>query len=448
MVLFSSVVLISCNDVYAADFSRLYGSDRYGTSKAISSQFSSSSTAIIVTGQDYPDALSATCLAKKDNAPIILTDPTSLNSDAESELKRLKTTKVYIIGGVGAVSTDVENRIKSLGISTERIWGSDRYSTSVEVAKKVGTSNGIFVTTGLNYADALSVGPISAKLGMPIILVGNDVSDSVNTLIKNSNINQSYVVGGNVAVPDNVANEFPNVTRISGTNRYATNSNIIKTFNSGIDFSNAYVATGYNFPDALAGGALAALNNNPIVLTSADVEQETKEIIKNNNIKKITILGGTTVISDETANKLVREISNVDNVNFSPQIEQLIFTKVNEERSRAGMSTLSYSGIMEKYARIKSQDMGDRNYFDHRNPEGELITAQMARDGISYRAWGENIAYIGGISDINEVADQFMTNWMNSEGHRKNILSPDFTSIGVGVYKAGNRYYATQEFYK
>ncbi|HAR85337.1 MAG TPA: hypothetical protein DCR69_06370 [Clostridium sp.] len=133
---------------------------------------------------------------------------------------------------------------------------------------------------------------------------------------------------------------------------------------------------------------------------------------------------------------------------FSSQIEQLIFTKVNEERARAGMSTLSYSSLMEKYARIKSKDMGDKNYFDHRNLEGELITAQMASDGISYRSWGENIAYIGGVSDINELANQFMTNWMNSQGHRENILSPNFTSIGVGVYKAGNRYYATQEFYK
>ncbi len=133
---------------------------------------------------------------------------------------------------------------------------------------------------------------------------------------------------------------------------------------------------------------------------------------------------------------------------FSSQIEQLIFTKVNEERATAGMSTLSYSNLMEKYARIKSKDMGDKNYFDHRNLEGELITAQMARDGISYRSWGENIAYIGGVSDINELANQFMINWMNSQGHRENILSPNFTSIGVGVYKAGNRYYATQEFYK
>ena len=134
--------------------------------------------------------------------------------------------------------------------------------------------------------------------------------------------------------------------------------------------------------------------------------------------------------------------------NFEAKVEQLIFNRVNAERAKAGMSQLSYNSSMEKYARIKSKDMGDRGYFDHKNPEGQLITTQMAKDGVSYRAWGENIAYIGGISDANAVADKFMTNWMNSSGHRANILSSNFTSIGVGVYKSGNRYYATQEFYK
>ena len=67
--------------------------------------------------------------------------------------------------------------------------------------------------------------------------------------------------------------------------------------------------------------------------------------------------------------------------------------------------------------------MGDRGYFDHINPEGEYITAQMQRDGVSYKAWGENIAYISGVTDANVLATQFMNNWMNSDGHRKNILS-------------------------
>ena len=129
-------------------------------------------------------------------------------------------------------------------------------------------------------------------------------------------------------------------------------------------------------------------------------------------------------------------------------VEQAIFNKVNEERAKAGVPALTYNNTMQKYARIKSQDMGDNNYFSHEDLNGNLITTKMKNDGVSYRAWGENIAYIGGVSDANALANQFMTNWMNSSGHRANILSTNFSSIGVGVYKIGNKVYATQEFYK
>lgn len=134
--------------------------------------------------------------------------------------------------------------------------------------------------------------------------------------------------------------------------------------------------------------------------------------------------------------------------NFMAQVEQLIFNKVNEERSKNGVSNLTYSSTMEKYARTKSKDMGDNNYFDHKDLSGNYITAKMKSDGVTYSAWAENIAYISGMTDANRLADKFMTNWMNSEGHRKNILSAAYSSIGVGVYKIGNKVYATQEFYR
>lgn len=130
------------------------------------------------------------------------------------------------------------------------------------------------------------------------------------------------------------------------------------------------------------------------------------------------------------------------------EIEEAIFTRVNLERTANGLQPLNYNNTMQNYARIKSKDMGDRGYFAHENPEGELITAQMKRDGINYSAWGENIAYIQGNYSNASLATQFMDNWMNSQGHRENILSPNFKSIGIGVYKIGNTYYATQEFYR
>ncbi|WP_300262184.1 CAP domain-containing protein [Clostridium sp.] len=149
---------------------------------------------------------------------------------------------------------------------------------------------------------------------------------------------------------------------------------------------------------------------------------------------------------EKKVEKPVEQSSNSSS--YVTQIEQMIFNKVNEERAKAGVAPLSYSNTMQKYARIKSEDMGVRKYFSHEDPNGQLITAKMKANGISYNYWGENIAYLSGYSGDSNIANQFMTNWMNSSGHRANILSPNFTSIGVGVYKIGNTYYATQEFMK
>lgn len=178
-----------------------------------------------------------------------------------------------------------------------------------------------------------------------------------------------------------------------------------------------------------------------------------KDEVKDPVVTPPTTEGDTSVKPPVNEAPDVNEPSNVNETpvvsdKFMAQVEQAIFNKVNEERAKAGVPALSYNTTMEKYARIKSQDMGDNNYFSHPDQSGNLITAKMKADGVSYRAWGENIAYIGGVSDPNALADQFMKNWMNSQGHRENILSTNFQSIGVGVYKAGNRVYATQEFYK
>ena len=155
-----------------------------------------------------------------------------------------------------------------------------------------------------------------------------------------------------------------------------------------------------------------------------------------------------TPVVDETPDNSTEDNSTNADTNFMAVVEQAIYNKVNEERAKAGVPALTYNNTMQKYARIKSQDMGDNNYFSHEDLNGNLITTQMKNDGVSYKAWGENIAYIGGNVSADALAQQFMTNWMNSAGHRANILSTNFSSIGVGVYKIGNKVYATQEFYR
>jgi uncharacterized protein YkwD len=194
------------------------------------------------------------------------------------------------------------------------------------------------------------------------------------------------------------------------------------------------------------------VNENNGTNNEVPVENETPEVAEEDN----------TVVPEKEVTPAPSEETNTGNANnntgdntqkeasdkFIAEIEQAIFTRVNQERAAAGLPALQYNDTMENYARIKSQDMGDRGYFDHRNPEGQLITAKMQADGVSYRSWGENIAYISGRSGNAALAQQFMDNWMNSSGHRANILSSNFSSIGIGVYKIGNTYYATQEFYR
>lgn len=165
-------LVITNSSVYAkANLNRLSGKDRYKTSIAIAKEgWKSSDYAILATGNNFPDALSAAPLAKKYNAPILLTEQQNLNDDVKSELKRLNVKNVFIIGSSGVVSNSIEKELNSMNVKTERIYGKDRYETSIEVAKRIGTNNGIIVATGENFPDALSIAPVAYKKSMPIIL--------------------------------------------------------------------------------------------------------------------------------------------------------------------------------------------------------------------------------------------------------------------------------------
>ena len=174
---------------------------------------------------------------------------------------------------------------------------------------------------------------------------------------------------------------------------------------------------------------------------------ETPSVPDTPTVDETPSVPNTPVVDETPDNSTENNVTNADE-NFMAAVETAIYNKVNEERAKAGVPTLTYNTVMQKYARIKSQDMGDNNYFSHEDLNGNLMTTQMKKDGVSYKAWGENIAYIGGNISADALAERFMTNWMNSSGHRENILSTNFSSIGVGVYKIGNKVYATQEFYR
>jgi uncharacterized YkwD family protein len=118
--------------------------------------------------------------------------------------------------------------------------------------------------------------------------------------------------------------------------------------------------------------------------------------------------------------------------------EREVVRLVNEIRRSNGLSELTLNEELSRVARIKSEDMAKNNYFSHNSPTYGSPFDMMKRFGISYRAAGENIAK--GQRSAQAVVDA----WMNSEGHRANILNPSFTRIGVGF--TSNGYHWTQMF--
>lgn len=285
---------------------RLYGGNntgRYETAVAISKEkwANGSDTIVLVTGMDYPDALSATPLAAKHNAPILLTENKKLPQSVKAEIKRLSASNAIIVGGNGAVSKEIEIELKAMGVATRRIDGKDRYNTAINIAKEIGTENGIAVAYGLNYADALSIAPVAGKLSMPIILTpSNYMNKDVKNFIDSTEINETVIVGGIGAVSYEVASAFPNPMRIGGKNRFETNINVLSTFGNWLSYDEVYVATGMNYPDALSGSAAAAMTGSPLILTSAyEIDDNTAIYAKFLRAKKVYGLGGQAILSNE-----------------------------------------------------------------------------------------------------------------------------------------------------
>lgn len=118
--------------------------------------------------------------------------------------------------------------------------------------------------------------------------------------------------------------------------------------------------------------------------------------------------------------------------------EQEVVRLVNEIRQKNGLKTLTFDWELARVARYKSQDMKDNRYFSHNSPVYGTPYQMMKSFGISYRSAGENIAK--GYSTPQAVVNA----WMNSPGHRANILNSGYTRIGVGYVAGGN--YWTQMF--
>jgi uncharacterized protein YkwD len=123
-------------------------------------------------------------------------------------------------------------------------------------------------------------------------------------------------------------------------------------------------------------------------------------------------------------------------------VQQQILTLVNVERKKANLQPLTLNNQLGQAAQNHTNDMVSKSYFSHTSPSGGTMTSRVNATGYRYSAIGENIA--AGSSTANAT----MTQWMNSPGHRANILNPKFRELGVGFAPSNDqyRYYWTQVF--
>jgi spore germination protein YaaH/putative cell wall-binding protein len=286
---------------------RLEGTDRYETSVKVSQDgWSQSNYVVIVSGENFPDGLAAAPLAKKYNAPILLTQSDSLSTSVINEIKRLNAKNAFIIGGTGSISQNVENQLTNLNVNFTRIQGQNRYETSLKIAEIVGTTNGVFICYGENFPDSLSVASIAAAKQMPIIFTTSQALPSdVQNFISANNISKFYIIGGTGVISDGAVSGLTNAIRLGGSDRYETNLDIINEFSNDINFNAIYVALGSNFPDALSASAAASKNSSPIILTNgSSITAKSLLKSKEDSISTIKVLGGTSLIPDRLVNNI------------------------------------------------------------------------------------------------------------------------------------------------
>lgn len=306
---------------------RAAGETRYATMASLlpKAPWKAGRTVVLASGSNYPDALAAASLAGAYDAPIVLTEPNSLSVDAADMIEQLSPKVIYVVGGEAAVSkaaVDTAAYYAADGCKVFRIAGDTRLETSLAIAKRVRqkstASDTLIVATGFNYADALSVSPFAFAYKAPIFLCGsNGLSADVISYISGAGFKRAILVGGTVAVPERVKQQLSSVgissgsiTRLAGATRYETSATIMSyAVNAGMNVSNVYLATGKNFPDALAAGPVAGKLRAPLLLVDPGIEYA-HTVLANyrGNVNVATVVGGTSAVSAIDALSLARTL--------------------------------------------------------------------------------------------------------------------------------------------
>ncbi|MEA4900334.1 cell wall-binding repeat-containing protein [Desulfitobacterium sp.] len=303
--------------------SRLSGKDRYETALMIAEEYNrqgESKNIILASGNNFPDALSATILSQKLEAPILLVGKTSGEADEALsfiDLNAKPDTKVYIIGGTGVIDDSITNEIQNSGYAVERLSGQDLYETNIAVVTKADIKQGtpVIIASGESFPDALSISSFAGAHQYPVLLTGkNELTEQTQNYITATKPSMVYITGGESVVSQTIEQKIKDlvpgatIKRLAGNNRFETTASIINEFAPNPE--KIYLTSGLNFSDALAGSALAARTGSPILLIDPNSETLPPAIeaylqkLNSNGVKPIVqTLGGDFAVPENLASQ-------------------------------------------------------------------------------------------------------------------------------------------------
>lgn len=292
---------------------RLAGSDRYATAAAISARFFSPDVpvALVVTGTSFPDGLAAGPVGDRLGGPVLFTRPTSLPGSTKAELQRLKPQRILVAGGTAAVSPGVLTQLDALASAGAiRVSGSDRYATAAALSSHAfpGGASIAYVATGRSFPDALAGGAAAGVQDAPMLLTAkNSLSATTRTELERLAPDRIMLLGGTSSVSSAVAAQLATIAtteRVSGSDRYQTALAISRRV-FGPDRPGFLMATGTNWPDALAAGPATRTTRGPLLLSKGtSLPGGTTAELSRTTPTRAYVLGGTDVVHPEIARKV------------------------------------------------------------------------------------------------------------------------------------------------
>lgn len=312
-VALAATAMVAATSVAGADerlASRLAGPDRYATAVAVSrtSWPGGSDVVFLVAAGEFADALSIGAVAPE-LGPVLLADRDRLPPATVEELRRLAPVELVVVGGPRAISDQVMEAAARYARTTGRVAGSDRFATSVEVARAVGGGEGlIYVANGGSYETAILGSVAAGKAGAPLLLVSSNALPAVvERYLAEVRPERVVLVGDARAISDSVSNQIRRYTgavdRIAGVNHAATAAAASRSDHR--ISRRAVVATQAAFPDALTGGPFAVRSDAPLLLVQPDrVPVETACEIGRLGVTELVVLGGPLAVSDAVVQQL------------------------------------------------------------------------------------------------------------------------------------------------